>query len=370
MSHINELHTPAFLVDMDKVEKNIAAMASLCKQNGKKLCPMVKTHKSAQLAAMQAAAGVDGFLAGTLDEAEMLAAQGHQEVVLAYPVAAVENISRVITLAQKTRVVLSLDGFEAAAAIEAQLAPANLILDYLIIIDCGLGRFGVQPEQAAALAAALQPLAHLRFKGIGTHPGHVYGKSDMAGVAAVAAEEVKAVETAAALLTAAGFSPAVVATGSTPTAALAAKSSVITTLRPGNYVFHDAIQVALGVVPAEQCALSVLATVIANPRPGLFMIDAGSKCFGLDKGAHGVALLNGFGLVKGHPELVLEGLSEEVGKLRTAGETTIAIGDKIEIIPNHSCSSANMTSFLVCHRGGAVEGSLAIDARSSSRRQV
>lgn len=370
VSHINELPTPAFLIDMDKAKKNIAAMAALCEQNGKKLCPMIKTHKSAQLAAWQAEAGVDGFLAGTLDEAEMLAAQGHQQVVLAYPVASAENISRVLTLAQTTCVVLSLDGVEAAAAINTQLAKAGITLDYLMIIDCGLGRFGVQPEQAAALAKALQPLTQLRFTGISTHPGQVYGQSDNAGVAIVAMEEIKALETAATLLIAAGFPPAVVATGSTPTAPFAVKSSVITTLRPGNYIFHDAIQVALGVSTLEQCALSVLATVIAHPRPGLYIIDAGSKCFGLDKGAHGVALLNGFGIVKSHSELVLEGLSEEVGKLRVVGETTIAVGDKLEIIPNHACSAANMTSFLIAHRSGTVDGGIRIDARSGSRCQV
>ena len=370
MANIEQLVTPAFLIDMDKVENNIAAMAALCKSKGKKLCPMVKTHKSAELAALQAAAGIDGFLAGTIAEAEMLAGHGHGELVLAYPVAAVENINRVIALAQKARIILSFDGVAAAAQFESLLAPAGITLDYLMLIDCGLHRFGVRPENAAALARELRQFGHLRFKGISTHPGHVYGKSDLAGVKAVAAQEIEVLETAAALLAGAGFPAETVATGSTPTVPFAAESSVITTLRPGNYIFYDAIQVALGVVPVEQCALSVLATVIANPQPGLYMIDAGSKCFGLDKGAHGVSLLSGFGMVKGHPELTLEGLSEEVGKLRAEGGSDIAVGDKIEIVPNHSCSSANMTSFLVRHRHGAVEGAVAIDARSGSARQV
>jgi D-serine deaminase-like pyridoxal phosphate-dependent protein len=148
----------------------------------------------------------------------------------------------------------------------------------------------------------------LKLRGIATHPGHVY------------------------------------ATGSTPTAAHAAASGVVTVLRPGNYVFHDNTQIALGVVPEERCALTVLATVLSRPRPGTLLIEAGSKCLGLDKGAHGTALMSGFGLVKGHPELTVAGLSEEVGKLAVSGDTAVAVGDKLAVIPNHACSAANLTT--------------------------
>ena len=164
----------------------------------------------------------------------------------------------------------------------------------------------------------------------------------------------------------AGFLSEVVATGSTPTMAVAAQNKTVTTLRPGNYVFYDAIQIALGVVPEERCALTVLATVIANPSDNLFMIDAGSKCFGLDKGAHSASLVNGYGVVKQHPELVIEGLSEEVGKIRAIGGTNLKVGDKIEVIPNHSCAAANMTDFLIGHRKGIVEKMVVIDARGGS----
>lgn len=364
MSQIEQLATPAFLLAIDTAEHNIARMAVVCADSGKELCPMVKTHKSVQLAALQAASGVDGFLVGTLDEAELLVSAGYTKIVLAYPIAAVANINRVVNLAKNSRLVLSLDGLAAAQAIEAVLAPLELTLDYLLIIDCGLGRFGVKPQQAATLMNQLQALDHLRFTGISTHPGQVYAQHDHSGVQAVAAAEIAALEVAAAALTAAGFKPTTVATGSTPTAAIAAHSSVITTLRPGNYVFNDAIQVALGVSTINDCALTVLATVISNPQPGLFLIDAGSKCFGLDKGAHGTALLSGYGIIKNHPELTLVGLSEEVGKIEATAPTAIAVGDKLEIIPNHACAAANMTSFLICHRQGTIDGQITIAARS------
>ncbi|SMC88155.1 alanine racemase [Sporomusa malonica] len=370
MLRTNQLTTPSFLVDLDKMELNIREMAELCKTNGKKLCPMVKTHKSTGVAALQAAHGADNFLVGTLDEAERLQQQGYQELVLAYPVAAAENIARVIDLAKRAHVILSFDGVEAAAEFEAMLLQEQIALEYLIIIDCGLHRFGVQPDIVLTLAQDLSKFSRLKFKGIATHPGHVYGKSTAAEVAAVAKAEIDALEKAADLLSNAGYAVEIVATGSTPTVPFAARSKMITTLRPGNYIFYDAIQVALGVVPPERCSLTVLATVIANPDKNLFIMDAGSKCLGLDKGAHSVSLVNGYGIIKDHPELMVESLSEEVGKIRVNGNTGIKVGDKIEIIPNHACAAANMTSFLTGHRNGICERTIAVDARGGSNMKA
>ncbi len=369
MKKIEALTTPSFLLDLTKLEENLKDMAELCRSYGKKLCPMVKTHKSAAIAALQAKYGLDSFLTGTLDEAEMLIANGHTEIVLAYPVAGAENIARVLAMATKAHVTLSFDGLEVAREFDRALGKTGVVMDYLIIIDCGLHRFGVEPDGVVALAQALSGLTQLRLKGIATHPGHVYGKSDLAGVALVAAEEMQALQTASDALRAAGFPVAVVATGSTPTAPMAVQDNNVTTVRPGNYAYYDAIQVALGVIPEERCAFTVLATVVANPKENLFIMDAGSKCFGLDKGAHGVALLNGFGIVKGHPELVVESLSEEVGKLRVTGQTSLAIGDKIEIIPNHACAAGNMTSYLIAHRDGNVEDVLNVDARGGAAKR-
>ena len=366
-----ELTTPSFLVDLTTLEENIQQAAALCEQHGKQLCPMVKTHKSVGIAALQKQYGAKQFLVGTLDEAEKLVEHGFSDLVLAYPVAADENIARVLSLASKAHVTVCFDGFEAAEQMQQLSCQTKQKLDYLLIVDCGLHRFGVRAEQAAALARRISVLPNLHFKGISTHPGHVYGVSSHADIERVAQEEVDTLERAKALLTDAGFFTEVVATGSTPTMAAAAQNKTVTTLRPGNYVFYDAIQIALGVVPEERCALTVLATVIANPSDNLFMIDAGSKCFGLDKGAHSASLVNGYGIVKQHPELIIEGLSEEVGKIRAAGATNLKIGDKIEVIPNHACAAANMTDFLIGHRKGVVERLIAIDARGGkARREV
>ena len=116
----------------------------------------------------------------------------------------------------------------------------------------------------------------------------------------------------------------------------------------------------------EDCALSVLASVISRPTEDLFLCDAGSKCLGLDQGAHGNGSVRGFGRVVGHPELTVSGLSEEVGKLHVGGPTTLRVGDLIRIIPNHACSAANMTRYCMCVRGDQVERLIEVDLRSNS----
>lgn len=365
-----DLATPAFLVDLDTLETNIRYMADLCREQDIELWPMIKTHKSTEIAILQAAAGARGFLTGTLEEAEELIGHGFTHITLAYPVASRENIRRVAAMAAKARVIVSLDGFEAASYLNEELEMTGGVIEALLIIDSGLRRFGVLPNAAAGLAEQIQQLKRIRIIGIATHPGHVYGATGPEEVQSAARDEISALAEAKSVLESQGFPVAVVASGSTPTAPLVASGGVLTVLRPGNYVFYDNMQVALGVVSYERCALTVLATIVSRPQQDLFIIDAGSKCLGLDKGAHGNSLINGYGAVKGHPQLLISGLSEEVGKITILAPTDLKVGDKIQIIPNHACAAANMTNWLIGYRGQSVERQIAIDMRGGTRPRI
>ncbi|MCX7780544.1 MAG: alanine racemase [Negativicutes bacterium] len=365
---ITDLCTPCFLLDSDVLERNINSMAAVCRKHGVQLWPMVKTHKSSDIAQMQKAAGAAGFLAGTLDEAEVLIKKGLTDIMLAYPVANAACIERVLKLSEAARIIVTLDGLGPAVKLNQRLTEAKRTMEYLIKIDCGLHRLGVSPEKAADLAAQLRPLTQLRLTGIATHPGHVYAAASAAGVKLAAADEAAALRKARDVLHAQGFAVEMVAAGSTPTALHAAQDPAINVLRPGNYVFYDNIQITLGTADEADCALTVLATIISRPQADLFIIDAGSKCFGLDKGAHAASLISSFGLVKGHPELVVTGLSEEIGKITIMGKTSLQVGDKLQIIPNHSCSAANMTGYLIRHRAGNVDRCVAVDMRGGSRK--
>lgn len=364
--HIKDLPTPCHLLNLNALENNIRAMAELCGKYGVELWPMVKTHKSLEIAKLQMAAGAKGFLTGTLDEAEILINHGYKNIMLAYPVTDMSGISRIMDLAKKAAVIVSLDGLEAAKRLNNALEKRDIHLPYLLIIDCGLHRLGISLGNIKAFMQGMREFSRLKFVGISSHPGQVYGASNQDEVKAISREEVSILAKAREILINEGYEVQITASGSTPTAAHTIPTGQLNIYRPGNYVFYDSLQAALGVTDIRSCSLTVLASVISHPQEDLLIIDAGSKCLGLDKGAHGISLLKGYGEVLQHPELTVSGLSEEVGKVKIEGHTNIKVGDKIEIVPNHSCSAANLTSYLVTHRNGKVEGHLAIEMRSNS----
>ena len=372
---IDGLPTPVMLLDLDILEENIRVYAERAKACGKALWPMVKTHKSSEIAAMQADAGCEGFLCGTLDEAEQLAADGFQHLMYAYPAAAGPSIGRVIALVKKVPdFIVRLDSLEAAEALEAAAAAETLEtaaggavfqVKYTVILDCGLHRFGISAEKIAEFVEKLRIFPHLLWKGISTHPGHVYGAASAAEVSGFCAEEAEQIGAAVRNLKAAGLVPEIVGSGSTPTYAANIGDPVINKYHPGNYVFNDAIQISNGTAEEGNCALTVLATVISNPSEGHFICDAGAKCLGLDQGAHGNSSLTGYGRVIGHPELKVSHLSEVVGQLEAAGPTDLKIGDRIRIIPNHSCSTANLTSRMTGIRKGQTDRVILVNMRGN-----
>lgn len=364
--NISSLTTPCFLVNLDTLENNIKKYQNLADKNSVELFPMLKTHKSSSITKMQIEAGAKGVLVGTLDEAEaVIKKSGVTKVMLAYPVIGDGNLDRIISLNQQCELFVAFDNEIPALELSKKLDTTTI--NYQIIINSGLNRFGVSPEESINLYYSLKKYPNLIFKGISTHTGQVYGFSKDY-VDEITKKEIATMTLAKNLLTENGATVEFVATGTTPTFKNAIKSAEITVSRPGNYVFFDAIQVALGVAEEKDCALTVLATVVSHPSEDLFILDCGSKCLGLDQGAHGNSLTKGFGIIKNHPELTIVGLSEEVAKVKKEGSSNLKIGDKIEIIPNHSCSAANMTNYLIGHRFETIEKIIEIDIRSNSRK--
>ena len=359
---INEINTPAILLNLDYMEHNL-------KKYGKEIWPMVKTHKSTELARLQAEYGCSGYLCGTLDEAEALAKAGAKHLMYAYPVSTEVSIRRVIALTEQTDFIIRIDDLDSAALLNREAEATNVTVNYTIIINSGLNRFGISPERTAEFADAMKKFGNLRFKGISTHPGHVYGAKCHSELQKYVDDERNAVAAAVRELKAAGYELEIISSGSTPTFWGAIGDENIAIYHPGNYIFNDAIQLSTDTAAEDECALYVLASVISHPQDGLYIIDAGAKCLGLDQGAHGNDSIKGFGIVKGHPELEIFSLSEEVGKLHVHGETSLKVGDKICIIPNHSCSTANLTSYYVGVRGDEVERLVEVDIRGNSTKK-
>lgn len=361
--NINEIKTPSIILDLDKLENNLKRFHNMVKENNKKLWPMIKTHKSTYLLKLQKDYGSDGVLCGTLDECEKASKIGFENIMYAYPVSDKIAIKRIIELAKKTNFIIRIDDKRQAKLINEYAEKEGVTINYTLIINSGLNRFGVKKEDALDIIKAINKLKNLKFNGISTHPGHVYGAKNNLEVEKYVNDEINTLKYVKDILNENGIDCKIVSSGSTPTFPYAVKSDVINIFHPGNYVYLDAIQISLGIATEEDCALRVLASVTSNPENRHFLIDAGSKCLGLDKGAHGNDSIVGHGRIIDHEKSVVDSLSEEVGQISS---DDLKLGQRIQIIPNHSCSTANSTSYIYGHRNNVIQEIIEVDIRENS----
>ncbi len=365
---MRDFKTPSIVVDLDILEQNIKHYQAEANKHNKQLWPMMKTHKSTEILKMQIEQGATGVLCGTLDEAELCLEAGVNNIMYAYPVVNIVNVMRVVELSKKCNFIIRIDNIESAMAISDCALKNDTVVNYSIIIDSGLGRFGIPVQNAVEFARKCDGLAGIKLCAISTHPGHVYSATNADEVEKCAKDERAVLKEAATSLRAAGFELEYVTSGSTATFLSSVGDDCITVFHPGNYVFFDVIQIALGAAKEENCALKIRTNIISNPSDNTFLCDAGSKCLGLDTGGHGNSSLCGFGRIEGYPELIVKSLSEEVGKIYATDKSRVKIGDILEIIPNHSCSSGNLTSFYCGERKGKFEKYIKVDARCNSRQ--
>ena len=308
--------------------------------SGAELWPHVKTHKSSRIAELQIQAGASGVTAATLTEAEMLADHGIGQVLLAYPPVGGWRRERVAALAGRCSLTVACDQAEEILELDHACAEAGVSARYLWEVDCGTHRCGTEPgEVTAELVAAMAPQTQaITFAGLMTFPGHAYGAESSQELDAIAREELDAIWLTAAVLETRGIACPVLSIGSTPTIHYLPSGTAGMIARPGNYVFYDATQVALGVVTPEQCALTVLATVISKPASDRFVLDSGSKALSTDRMTE---LAPGYGSIVGRPDLTIAKLFEEHAIVHgPAG--SLSVGDRARIIPNHSCAVTNL----------------------------
>ena len=356
------LDTPALLVDLDRLDQNIAAMADQSRQAGLRLRPHFKTHKSTDIARRQLDAGAVGITVATLDEAQALVVAGiDAPILVAFQVVAEPKLERAMGLAAQRPLILAIDSPVGADVIARAAAAAGIRVDVWIEIDSGLRRCGVVAADAPVLARRVSERDDLRLTGMFTHAGQSYAARDAAEVESIAETEAASVVEAVRATRAIGIPVETVSAGSTPTARFLDSASGLTEMRPGTYVFYDNLQVALGTIDTDRCALSVAATVISRPTSDRAVIDAGSKTFGLDRGAHSSSPLKDFGRLI-DVEGALVRLSEEHGVLTVPDDSPISIGDRVRIVPNHVCSVSNLGRRFYGLRGSAVETVIPIEA--------
>ncbi|MEU1387837.1 MULTISPECIES: alanine racemase [unclassified Nonomuraea] len=342
------LPTPALLIDHDRLVRNIEEMSALAASAGVRLRPHFKASKCLDVARLQLDHGAIGFTCATAAEVTALLEAGIRDLIWAHqPVGPAK-----VDFAVRAGVPVALDSVEVARPLAAAARAAGRRQPYLIEVDTGLGRAGVAPEDALALAAELAALPSLELRGVLTHEGHLMTYlGDRPGMDKAGTLVGEVLAGVAAELRAAGHPCEIVSVGSTPGATTAPFVPGVTEARAGTYVFYDGNQVALGTAGLSRTALTVLTRVVSTPREGVAIVDAGLKAMSSDASVTG----SGFGLVIDRPSLTFAKANEEHGYLTGEGVAALRVGDLLRILPNHGCGVVNMWS-----RAHVVEGDTAV----------
>jgi len=351
-----DLPTPALLLHIDVVERNLARMAGRARELGVALRPHVKTHKCVALGRRQLAHGARGVTVSTLAEAETFLAAGFDDVTWAFPLDPT-HLPHVRRLAERGTLRVVTDDRETARAL------AGTQLHVWLKVDCGYHRAGVDPASPYALDVARELGAErgLVFDGILSHSGHAYRTRTRDEAAAVAEEERRVMVWFAELLRSEGVPVRGISVGSTPAMTAARDLTGVTEARPGNYVFFDRTMVLIGCCEAADVGVTVRATVVSHqPGAAHLVVNAGALALSKDAGPAHVPDAAAMGAVRGHPELVVASLSQEHGVIRADGPEALAdrfpVGSSLEIVPNHSCLTvAHFDEYVVMRDGAAVD---------------
>lgn len=355
--------TPAVLVDLPALRRNVDRMAAAARDAGVALRPHAKTHKVPQVAQMQLEAGAVGLLVATLREAEVFVGAGARDLLVGYPIVGTVGVRRLVALADRTRLSISLDSLAVAEPIARAASAAGVPIALRLELDTGLRRVGVEPNgEAEELALRLADLPGTTFEGVMTHEGQILGQShDRAELERHTATMAASMVAFAERLRSRGLACPIVSVGCTATALPGMRAPGITEVRPGTYVFNDATQVAHGAAPDDVAAL-VAATVISRPAADRAVIDAGSKTLSSDRlGVPDAPVV--FGALVGRSGHVLVRLTEEHGVLRLPETSDLRVGDRVAVMPNHICAVVNLADELVVVDGARVVDRWPVAAR-------
>jgi D-serine deaminase-like pyridoxal phosphate-dependent protein len=355
--------TPAFLVDEEIVQRNCDRMRAKARASGVVFRPHVKTHKTVEIALKQGGGEPGPITVSTLAEAELFAAHEFRDITYAVPIAP-EKLDRAATLASTIDALnLLLDSSDAVTAIEAFVSSRRAALDVFLKIDCGYHRAGVDPDDPQTLELALRMAASpaIRFRGLLTHAGHSYNATSREEIIRIAAEESSAVTRLRDRLESHGVTGMTRSIGSTPTLSVVERIDAADEIRPGNYVFYDAFQATIGACSLEDCAASVLTTVVGSyPERNQILVDAGALALSKDLGPTHIDPSFGYGIVCDLDlvplPLTITALSQEHGKIgvRAGSARDHLVGKRLRIIPNHSCLTAAMFDRYHVLRDGAI----------------
>lgn len=346
----DEIETPALVVDLDTMERNLRRMAEYFRDREANLRPHTKTHKCPVIAHKQLELGACGITCAKLSEAEVMAFAGIRDILIANQVTAPSKIRRLANLSRHTDLIVAVDTVENAHDISDSALEAGSKINVIIEIEVGMQRCGVLPEDAKRLAEEITRLPGIRFRGLMGYEGHCVSIKDITERREKTSEANSRLLFARDELLQAGIPVEIVSAGGTGTYNITGEREGITEVQAGSYVFMDATYVEL--VPEFEPAVTLIATVVSRPTRARVVIDAGLKAFS-----------TGFGLPKPKDEkLLFEKLSEEHGRLRLLNGD-LKVGDRLEFLPSHICTACNLHDFYYAVRRDRVEAVWRISAR-------
>jgi D-serine deaminase-like pyridoxal phosphate-dependent protein len=351
--NISEIDTPALIVDLDVMEQNLRRVADYTQNQGLRLRPHTKTHKSPRIGRRQLDLGAAGLTVAKVGEAEVMLGAAPQDMLVAYPVLGRSKLERLMAVARKTHVTMALDSLVIARQLSDAAQAAGVNIGVLAETDVGLGRVGVSPgPELIDLARGMQRLPGLTFEGIAFYPGHI--KDNDATGAEALKELGRLIQCILDDFRREGIPVGIVSGGSTPSLFHSHELPGLNEIRPGTYVYNDWNTVQSGGCTPNDCAASLLVTVVSTARPGQIIVDGGSKTFSSDRLVGSTEAT--FGHIIEAPEAVFHKMNEEHGYVditKTSGG--FEIGDRLRIIPNHICVAVNLHERMYGIRNGEVE---------------
>lgn len=351
---LEELETPCIVIDEALARQNAQRMQAVADACGCRLRPHIKTHKMPYFAHMQLEAGAAGVTCAKVSEAEVMADGGVDDLFIAYPMVGAFRVRRAIALSQRVaRLILAVDSLEGATALNDAAFAAGVTLEVRLEIDTGAARTGARRDECARLAQQVHALPALRLTGIYTFKGLVYQNAFCGDAELAAREEGELMANLAHRIRAAGVPLADVSAGSTPTGRQVAATGLVNEIRPGTYIFNDALLCAEGAATPADIAARYYVTVVSVPCPEYAVIDGGTKTFSCDIPIQAEPYhFPGYALVEGRPDLRLSRMNEEHGILTAEhGETGLRVGQKLALIPIHICTAINLQNSVYVRSG-------------------
>lgn len=354
-TEMDQLDTPALIIDLDLMESNISKMAKFFESVDADLRPHSKTHKIPIIAHKQIAAGAIGICCQKLAEAEVMAAAGVEDILITNQIVGHRKVWRLVNLSKHSNVIVAVENLENAKNISEAALKRETKVNIIVEINVGIDRCGVEPgKQTLEFIQRIRRLPGLSFRGMMGYEGPFIGIKDWNERKNAAEERLRLLVETSELVRDNGIDFDIVSAGATGTYNITGVYPGITEVEAGSYVFMDTTYDTLGGVDFD-LALSLLTTVISRPTKDRAIVDAGMK-----------AITGEFGIpaVKGLDGLELKKLSEEHGTLVvTNPEQRLKIGDKIEIYPSHCCTTVNLHDKAYGIRKGKVESVWMIEGR-------